>query len=413
MSGQGNRHVAKVRCKDLVNLETQRQYDGIGGYSTFPFYLSGTAGGRYLTTAFLPRLSQVGSIFSRWRVKTACVHYQSLASANTLGSVGVGLDRDYSEPVSVAELASIPISAVSPVWQSASTPMWRALADTWYAVKDVDSDPPLYIHILNFASITDGATSQGLFWLEVEIEFTDLTASFQDSLSFVQYEAYSLSPTGAVIPWQYSNNHSGFWDWAADKAINYVTGATEYNTARGAPVGIDGNQYIEWFGDFLLDAAALPDESGVDAKWTDVDDEKSVCGGRGVRLRRPRFAPGLRRHPVGLPVASGVNTVYATSSADAKPGRLVTRALAAKPYVAGDVVCTLYFQPLGGPELVALYSTTFSPGTGATEVLAQWSGYITTPGHAFISLLPDGTETRDLLAGSSMSIEVVGRETSS
>jgi hypothetical protein len=83
------------------------------------------------------------------------------------------------------------------------------------------------------------------------------------------------------------------------------------------------------------------------------------------------------------------------------------------PAAAGDVWLALSFQAARQTDVVNLYEVTYSPGTGAAELLAQWSGYIAEPGAMFLNVIPTGIESRQIGATSSMSIEVVTEATSS
>jgi hypothetical protein len=328
---------------------------------------------------------------------------------------------------------SFACSTIGPVWQDSSTPVWRNLEDRWFAAQGTEI--PFAIHILS-SDENASTLPVGLFWLEVEIDFADLAAPRQESSSWLKTAAQTI-PIGpstalATLVWDRLNSQSGYWQWAANLLQQYWSSGTLNDLPRGSTFDVDGYQYVEWNADLLLTAATVSATTGCGApgtaaKWivTGSDDDHLLVeekeGVAPVRGHHPLMTPderavhSARRSQVklGRNIASGQITTYASSTAEGMPlGR--TSIAVQRPAAAGDVTIYLSFQAeTPDTDVVNVYTASYAPGTGATELLAQWSGYVSTPGHFFVQVFPVNGETRDVSALSSTSMEVVSAAASS
>jgi hypothetical protein len=263
MSTKGSNHAAKVHCMDLISLVPKAQ-SAITSMTTFHFTPSASNSVNVYHSAFLTRLRQIGGLFSRFRVRRARMHYQSLTSATVGGSVGMAISTGaQSEPSSVAALLAYGASAVGPHWQNLVTPAWENHEDRWFQANETKQPqaPPISLHIMNTNGTVD--TINGIFWLEVDVDFIDLRSPQQESSSWLMDVAHTAIGNSAAttrIPWGRLNSQSGYWQWAADLAYMYLTSGSAVDLPAGSSFDIDGFQYVEWNADLLLAAAATSEE---------------------------------------------------------------------------------------------------------------------------------------------------------
>jgi hypothetical protein len=329
-----------------------------------------------------------------------------------------------SEPSSVAALLAYGASAVGPHWQNLVTPAWENHEDRWFQANETKQPqaPPISLHIMNTNGTVD--TINGIFWLEVDVDFIDLRSPQQESSSWLMDVAHTAIGNSAAttrIPWGRLNSQSGYWQWAADLAYMYLTSGSAVDLPAGSSFDIDGFQYVEWNADLLLAAAATSEEDWQRLQRKPVhrfeDDEKETNQLRKTivprtelgRMTRVEMMVEKQRFRDTASISAGDVLFYAASTAEGRPMGAGVRA----PAAAGDVWLALSFQAARQTDVVNLYEVTYSPGTGAAELLAQWSGYIAEPGAMFLNVIPTGIESRQIGATSSMSIEVVTEATSS
>lgn len=430
---QSGTQVVKVRLRDLVRVG--QDHLSLREMVAIPFNLDMAHLVAQGFAEILPKLRNLASAFARYRVTSARLHWQPLCSALSATSVGFAIAPGLcAAPGGAVSLVSYAASAVGPSWTPMQTSVWRNMESRWFhlrhsdqayletgqALEEIVPFTILYGTVGGYpaSSGTDNTgLADGLLWLDLAIEFCDMAPPPPLSLSLEAGTSRSMNSANRFFSWKTLNNMIGWFDWAADAYRSYTTDGV---TATPVPPGVGWNvepaSCIEWFGDFPLAAASTSAEvkGQGDFEVLRRPGDRYKCLGtcpdpRERQISRRRRGP--RDAPTGY--APGVVGVYVASTDDGVPFDPDSPRRRSTVGAAGDVTVYLLFQPSRtGAVMVTVYSVGFTPGTGAIELMTQWSGAVTEPGTFFVQIVPTGAETRVVSDTASMSYDVVAKVTS-
>jgi len=413
--------IARIHlCDAMGELFGPARQNGIKS-DAIPFTLANNSNYLYKTGDLFPKLQGFAKLFSRYRIKKAVLHWTSLCSADTKGSLGLALVPGIQEAViAVAELASFSHAQIGALWGEFSTPAYHNLENRWYftdgVVQGNESSDNIPFTVLRLMQ-NESNTAVGVVWLEIIVDFVDMRPAAQSSVDLqvgvpvdgLQTFTGGASRASQLVQYGLNQGMDGLFEWGSDFVSAFYEASSPSSAVIAPPgsgVGVDGGDtWNVWFDAIVSAVTAVERKQNVLSEWPLAGWEELKTPSAGTDVYPKPWSQPIRKRTICK--FKSVREAREARLAGFNPERLIQ----SSPNAAGDCSFLLLFQPAEPYQpFETLLAETFSPGTGAfSEIIQHRVQTDLGPGTFYWEILPTGTEARTLGLNSSLSLDKVRR----